>query len=322
MLAVLVLGPWGSGRLGSGLADPDPVPVTGTWASGAAGDGAADGDFGAWRGAPIDIAATWNDSLDAQTAQYTIQPGAEYADWDGDLDLSVGAIYSEEGETWQQAAEGAYDDRWRTALEAIATARADTSGTLYLRFAHEFNGDWEPWAVTGDDAPAFRDAWVRFRALQQEILPDAQLVFCPTSETSSSLGLDWRDALPPAGSVDLLSVDYYNQYPYVDDVGGFEERLGATDGEGAPRGLEAYRMFAESQGLPLAISEWSSNADMGDAPVFVEQFHTWVATHAGTGPGQIPYEIHFNVGDFGDAQFQFFPDTRQPEAAAAYARLW
>jgi hypothetical protein len=94
------------------------------------------------------------------------------------------------------------------------------------------------------------------------------------------------------------------------------------DSYGAPLGLERHRLFAASVGLPLAVSEWSSNSSMGDAPVYMEQFRNWVAAHAGTGPGQVPYEIVFNVAAFAQGRFQLHPVNNQEGAAAAYELLW
>lgn len=293
-----------------------------TWTSGAAGDGVANGDFGRWRGSPVDIAATWNDSLEAQINQWTLLPGAEYAEWDADLDLAVGAIYKDQGESWSAAADGAYDERWADALRTVDQARGGRGGTLYLRFAHEFNGEWEPWSVSSSEVDDFKVAWSRFRDLQQELLPRAQLVFSPTSETSASLDLRWTDATPAAEDVDVLAVDYYNQYPFVDDQESFDDLLTAVDEQGAPRGLEAHRAYAGEQGKPFAIPEWNSNADMGDSEAFMVLMRRWLEENAGTGAGQVLYEIQFNVSSYGEGQFMTHPVGRQPAASAAYRALW
>jgi hypothetical protein len=290
--------------------------------SGASGSGVADGTFGTWRGTPVSIAGTWNDTATAQVLMCTIRPGFEYGAWDRDLDLAVGAIYRDHGETWPAAAKGAYDARWRTSLTAIRTAWGTRNGTLHLRFAHEFNGDWVPWPVRGTQVDDFIAAWKRYRALQREILPAARLVFCPNDGSSPSLGLDWRDAFPGAAYVDETAVDSYNQRDFSATADEFAAKIETQDDRGAPVGIEQHRRWAEGVGLPMAVSEWSTSADEGDAPVFVEQFHAWLAAHRGTGPGQVPYEVLFNVGGYASGRFQFFPTTRQPKAAAAYVRLF
>ncbi len=301
-----------------------PGTPTSTWGglSGASGSGVADGTFGTWRGTPVSIAGTWNDTAAAQVLMCTIRPGFEYGAWNRDLDLAVGAIYHDRGETWAAAAKGAYDSRWLASLTTIRAAWGARAGTLHLRFAHEFNGDWVPWSVRGGEEADFISAWKRYRTLQREVLPAARLVFCPNDGSSPSLDLDWRAAFPGSSFVDETAVDSYNQRDFSTSADDFAAKIDKVDDRGAPIGIEQHRRWAESVGLPMAVSEWSSDADNGDAPVFVEQFHAWLSDHHGTGPGQVPYEILFNVGDFNDGVFELFPTTRQPQAAGAYVRLF
>lgn len=291
------------------------------WRSGASGTGAADGQHAAWRGRPLDIAGTWNDDYAAQTGQWSLLAGAEYGAWQGDIDVAVGGIYKDRGETWSAAAAGAYDARWRRSMTNLVGAWGNRPGTLYIRFAHEFNGSWSPWSVQAGEAAAFVRAWKRFRAIQEEIAPRHQLVFCPNVETSGIGGFDWRTAFPGAAYVDVLAVDAYNQYPFVETSSAFTTTIDRLDGFGAPAGLERHRQYAEATGLPFAVSEWSSNSTLGDSPVYVSQMHDWFARHAGTGPGDLRYEIQFNA-THGDGRFQFFPGLRQPRASQTYAQLW
>ena len=295
---------------------PDPVP---TLLSGASGDGVTSGDFETWRGSPVAIAGTWNDSYDGQTALWTIQPGKEYGSWSKALDVAVGAIYKDRGETWAAAASGAYDARWTTCLQGVKARRSGLP--TFIRFAHEFNGSWVPWSVLGTEAASFVAAWKRFVAIARREFPEAKLVFCPNDGTSSSLNLDWRTCFPGATHVDVLGVDSYNQYPWVNTAADFQSKVNRVDSFGAPIGIEKHRLFAETAGLPFAVCEWSSNADMGDAPEYMRQFRGWLDVNRGTGPGKVAYEILFNVGA-GFPQFQLYPTTKQPQAAAAYRDLW
>ena len=298
---------------------PTPSTATSSWLSGASGDGASSGAFGTWRGSAITVGGTWNDSLDAQTNQWSIQSGAEWGSWNGALDVAVGAIYKTSGETWAAAAAGAYDARWTTALNNIKKYWGTRDpANLYLRFAHEFNGSWTPWNVTGAETASFKTAWIRFHTLQTAILPTAHLVFCPNDGSTAALNLDWRNAFPGAAYVDVLSTDSYNQYPWVNTAAAFASKINAVDSYGAPVGIEKHRQFATSVGLPFAISEWGTNASMGDAPVFVDSMKNWFASHAGTGAGQLVYEIYFNVVNYNNGVFSIYNGTRQPKAADAY----
>ncbi len=301
---------------GAGVATGPSLPA-GTWLSGASGVGVADGNFAAWRGSPVEIIGVWaDDDVDNQTNLYALQSG-EPGDWAGPVDIGIGAIF--DGESWAAAADGAYDERWRESLTQMAELRAG-KGTTYIRFAHEMNGTWFPWSVAADEAGDFIDSWQRFRALQQELFPAAQLVFCVNRDSSDN-DLDWREIFPGAEHVDVMGVDYYNQWPYVETREEWEESLVDTDGYGAPRGLQAHLDFARSVGLPLSVGEWSGNADEGDSVAFIEGMHEFFTANAGSGPGQLLYEVQFNV-DIDGRRWLLHGDTRMPASAAAYRALW
>jgi hypothetical protein len=258
---------------------------------------------------------TWADySLAAQTKPDTLV--GDMKNWNGPLDLAVGGLVS--GETWQAAAAGANDARWRKSLTFIRDNRVG-KGTTYIRFAHESNGNWYPWKVSAGDQNNFKAAWARYRSLQLQILPQAKLVFNLNRESVN--GIDWRSTFPGARNIDLIGVDYYNQYPWVGDQYSFNQHLSDTDGFGAPKGLAAYLAFAKSVGRPLSINEWASNAYGGDSADYIKAFHDYVKANAGNGAGQIPYEIFFNI-DKENRTWEIYPQTRQPNAANAYRSLF
>jgi hypothetical protein len=289
------------------------------WLSGAAGSAAVSGAFSTWRGSPVEIMGTWSDNNEAMVNLWSLQGGGELGSWDGPVDIAIGAFGP--GESWSQAAAGAYDARWRQSLTLLRDLRAGDSGTTYIRFAHEMNGNWYPWSVDSSERADFLASWHRFRALQQSIFPQAQLVFCVNRESVGS-GFDWRQSYP-SGEVDVLGVDYYNQYPYASTVADFQAATGLTDQWGAPKGLQGYAAFARSQGVPLAVPEWSGVADQGDSPAFIQGMHDWFAANAGSGPGQLLYEILFDIdnGAYG-GNFILSTTSRLTASADAYRRLF
>ena len=283
----------------------------GDWLSGVAGTGDTDGRFGTWRGTPVEIVGTWADADEAnQRRIYTVTGGS--GRFAGPIDVGVGALVR--GETWAAAARGANDARWRESLTVMRDARAG-KGTTYIRFAHEMNGNWYPWAVNASNRADFITAWKRYRALQREIFPQAKLVFSVNRESVGS-GIDWRTTFPGPGQVDVMSVDYYN-FAGVSTAAEWRSEIERTDRFGAPIGLEQHRRFAASVGLPLAISEWSGRASEGDDPEFMTQMNAFLRTNGGSGPGQMLYEIVFNIGGY-EGNYQLFPTTSQPAAAARY----
>ncbi|MGQ7296967.1 hypothetical protein [Quadrisphaera sp. KR29] len=293
-----------------------PVSDSQTWLSGASGDGAADGALGEWRGDPVDIVGTWADVGDNQTQLYSIAPGGEVADFDGAIDIAPGGLL--EGDTWAAAADGAYDDRWRESLTRMAELRQGR-GTTYVRPFHEFNlGGWD-WSVSPGDAEDFKTAWARYRAIQQEVFPEAQLVY-GVNVTSSGTDLDWRTTWPGSDQADVLGVDTYNGWPTITSAADFEAHLDARGDDGIPIGLNAYREQAKEWGVPLAVPEWSGRAEMGDEPAYVEGMVDWFAANAGDEPGQLAYEILFNAPQ-DNGNFQLFADnTRMPASARAYVQ--
>jgi len=298
--------------------DPTTSPPA-AWLSGVSGDGAADGAFGKWRGRPVDIAATWVDNDEAMVDLEFLQPGDEYGNWPQALDIAVGAF--DDGESWADAADGDYDRRWAESLTNLRELRADKPGTTYIRFAHEMNGNWYPWHVTADEVADFVTAWRRYRALQRKIFPESRLVFCVSRE-SVGTGIDWREFFPGARYVDVMAVDYYNQSPYVESTEDWTDSLGELDTEGSPKGLQQHLDFARSVGLPLALPEWSGSAREGDSPAFIKGMYEFLQRHGGDGPGQVLYEIQFNV-DRDEGNFVLFdPHTRMPKSAETYQRLW
>lgn len=313
---------------------PPPPPSSGTILLGAAGPNAANGSFAAQLASrKIDIGATWNDSKDAQLAQWTIQPmvpqtgkPAEWGAWNGHLDLAVGGIFKTQGDSWAAAAQGNYDARWRQALNAVKAAWGSRANSLlWIRFAHELNGSFmKDWSVGASEAGNYQSAFRRWAGLQREILPGSHVVW-PLNDGSST-GFDFRLAYPGDSFVDVIGIDTYNQYPHVNDQAAFDRKMLATDSNGTPVGAEAWRRFAESKGKPLALPEWANNSDPsgggggGDSALYIQAMHDWLTAHAGTGPGQIAYAVCFNLW----TQFQLYPQTSkpQPQAWAKYRQLF
>jgi F5/8 type C domain-containing protein/glycosyl hydrolase family 26 len=304
---------WEMAVLGSEAGIP-----SGTWLSGASGTGVANGDYGTWRGTPVAIAATWADTEAASVGLWQLDPGAEYGAWSRSIDIAVGAF--DAGGSWAYAASGTYDARWRQSLTNLKARWGTRSGTVYIRFAHEMNGDWYPWSVNSGNYTQFISGWKRYRALQKEIFPAAKLVFS-VNRNSVNTGMDWRSAFPGSAYVDVLGVDYYNQSPYAGTTAEFDSSILMTDGYGAPIGLKRHQEFAASVGLPFAVSEWSGNADLGDSPAYIQGMFDFFRTNGGTGAGNLLYEIQFNV-DQDNARWMLYPTTRMPLSAAKYQQLF
>jgi hypothetical protein len=207
------------------------------------------------------------------------------------------------------------------------------ANNLFIRFAHEMNGNWYPWRVSDSDVANFKASWIRYYNLVQANFPGAQMVWCPNAGTSStgdngfvaSYGFP-DDIYPGDAYVDVVSVDSYNRDPWVNDQTSFNSKMSSASG------METYRAFAQTHGKPMSIGEWA-NASVnnggggGDAPNFFQYFHDWLVTYGSTtrAAGTVLYEVNFNVPGYGD-HYEIYqggvPNPNQPLSNAKYVSLW
>ena len=73
--------------------------------------------------------------------------------------------------------------------------------------------------------------------------------------------------------------------------------------------------------LPFAVSEWSGNADNGDGTGYIQGMHDFFSAHAGTGAGNLLYEVQFNV-DIDGGRWLLYGGSRMPSSAGLYQQLW
>jgi hypothetical protein len=305
----------------------------GRWLSGASGPMAVNGSFGTWRHAPVTIGGDWENDDAAQVTMTSICSGGQWSRWTKPLDLAVGAIEKGKGESWAQAARGAYDARWRRSWLKLKACWGDRKpADLYVRFAHEMNLGSMPWSVKAGEEADFVTAIKRFSNLRYQILPAAKIVLCPSDGTDAALELDVRKLWPGRDAkgrpvADVYAIDTYNGYFVVRNGSEFLAKATRLDERGGLFGIETHRAFAETVGVPFAVSEWSNNGDPndpghgGEAPDYVRLMNDYFREHAGDPghprAGQLLYEIQFNIL----RQFTLLPTKLQPRTAAAYRSL-
>lgn len=285
-----------------------------TWLSGAAGPEAANGKFGTWRGEAVTIGETWPNTPDL----WSLQPGFEWGSWTGPMSVSIDPGANWPG--WSSAAAGGHDTFFRQVGQKLKQLRSG-KGTTYISPFYEFNGDWMKWSVTRSPQgyTDFKNAWARISNILRQEFPEGKLVLVPACSRDVP-----AEMMPAASTYDLGGGTIYNEWPF--------EANGAT----AMQRLEVCRARAEAAGKPFGITEWSnagqpraqSSGGGGEAPAFISAMHSWMSQHAGTGPGQLVFETHFNIGGY-EARFEFCTggsttcsvNAVQPQTAERYRSL-
>jgi hypothetical protein len=291
------------------------------WHSGASGIGVPDGSLGTWRGSPLQIGGTFSDTTaDVQT---NLDSMKEFDGFTADLDIAVGGLAEGSNETWAEAAKGAYVARWTQAVQRLKTLRAGATGTTYVRFAHEFNGDWFTWKVNSGNVADFKTAWRLFHDVLKKEFPQAQLVFCANSDSHADIGVPtmW----PGDDVVDVVGTDFYAGWQ-PSDPAGWQQHLGDTEPGQSPRGLGSWLAFAKAHGKPLALPEWGLNPGNGslDDPAYIQDMHDFMAANAagpgGDNAGKVLYDVYFNCPNGGDSRWEI-NDAANPNAAQTYRSL-
>lgn len=231
-------------------------------------------------------------------------------------------------QNWAGAASGAYDAHWTTIIKNLKSAWGSRAASnMYIRFAHEMNGNWYGHSVPPAQVQNFKAAWVRISNIVKANFPGAKLVWSVNHDNSWSYSM--TDLWPGDSYVDVVSMDSYNNYPWCSTAASCTAKFNLTQ-NGGPAGLETLRQFAQAHGKPFAVSEWANAAvnaggGGGDAPEFYVAFHSWLTAHGGTGAGQVLYEVMFNTQGFGD-HYEIFANGSsskyEPLSAAKYIQLW
>lgn len=104
-------------------------------------------------------------------------------------------------------ADGAFD----TDLRRWGAALASWGEPVLVRFGHEMNGSWYPWAigVNGNTADDYRRAWTHMRTVIRDAgATNVSFVWAPNVVVGGVAG--FADAYPGADQVDVLGLDGYN----------------------------------------------------------------------------------------------------------------
>ncbi len=309
-----------AGYTASGLSCVPNPSGAGVWMSGSF---MSCNELGNWRGTPVAICGfSYNNGpgQDNRTHITLVPQWSPSGSYDV-LEVTYSLIDRSLGETWATGASGALDGIWRQAMRQVYNSWGNTKW-LFIRPAHEFNGQ-ALWYVRAGDEANFKASWIRFyNIVQQELVSKGKQVFmgfCAAHQSWNN-AVDVSDAVWPGDQyVDVVEVDYYDNFRHRDEAS-WTRAANSTTGSGNPMGLYTWQAFARRHGKPLALPEWGVHADyatLNDNPFFIRKMHEFFRANAGSGPGQVLFETYFDTW----ASNQLHPPTQLPNSAAMYKSL-
>ena len=265
--------------------------------------------FGAWRGAPVDVATVWPDR---STWNDFIDPAWLYQIWKGSaVTVAFGEPMLPEGVAGvsiRACAAGSYDSYWRQFGTNIS---AYGLGNSIIRLGWEFNGNWYIWAATN---PAqWVKCWQQIVTSARATAPGLQWDWNVNRGPSAGLA-DPTLAYPGNAYVNTIGVDTYDMWPAATTAAGWNQQLNGT------QGLMYWLSFAKANGKQFAVPEWGNiipgttapgtNAG-GDDPAYVNDMLGFFQAHSAV----LAWEANFQSPSTGGV---YGTGTRVPGSSAAY----
>jgi len=268
--------------------------------------------FGAWRGAPVDVAVTWPTR---QTWDDVINPTWVFERWkDQPYTMALGIApvpEADDSATMAGCAAGQYNDKWvQFGSNFVANGMSDA----IIRLGWEFNGNWYKWSASNptEYAECFRQIVTSARTSA----PDLRWDWTVNRGVSAGLA-DATLAYPGNEYVDFVGVDSYDMWPGANNDQTWEEHLNGDFG------LKFWANFAREHGKKLTIPEWgvypgtgSQGANGGDNALYVNNMFEFFASMG----SDLAYEAYFNE----DATYYagaIFQPTQNPNAADTYQTM-
>ncbi len=265
--------------------------------------------FGAWRGAPVDVATVWPNRGDWKAI---VNPAWLYQEWRGapervaftEAMLPTGV----RGVSLQACAAGSYDSYWRHFGTNIS---AYGLGNSIIRLGWEFNGNWYVWQA-GNPA-AFVGCWRQIVTSARATAPGLQWDWNVNRGVSAGLA-DPTLAYPGDAYVDTIGVDSYDTWPPARTSKGWNQQLNGT------QGLMYWLNFANAHGKQFAVPEWGNVMPGttakgyhagGDDPAYVNDMLGFFQAHSAA----LAWESNFQSPT---TRGVYRTGTEIPKASAAY----
>jgi hypothetical protein len=287
--------------------------TTGVWSSGAtSGDLAA---FASWRGRPLDNSGTWPnretwDVIANPDVYGAVTALASYKQ------IWIGlAMLPEQDATanFAQCATGAYDQYYKTYGENLKKLNRDNA---IIRLGWEANGDWFKWSI-GSDIDNYKACFRKEVAAIKSTAPNVLIDWNMNKDSHLGGTLSVADAYPGDDMVDIVGVDFYDNWPAYPNQAAWDADYNVTQ-NGGPRGLGTWLEFAKAHNKKLSLPEWGMNTGTGggaDDTYFMQAMYNFFSSNY----QNIAYETYFNLQD---QSFMIYPAGINPQSSALYQQLW
>ena len=184
------------------------------------------------------------------------------------------------------------DGQHDPALRRIARAVAAYPGPVLVRFAHEMNGWWYPWAegVNGNRPGDYVRAWDHVQSVFHRAgASNVRWVWAPNALTSAGREMAFADLFPGDGHVDYVGFTCYGH------------------GETAAADLDpTYRALTRLSSRPVLLAE--TGADGPAQAAWIRSLSSWLKG-ARRVEGFVWYPSNREDGATGDYRFDGRPDS-------------
>ena len=229
--------------------------------------------FGAWRGAPVNVATVWTNR--SSWSDIT-NPAWLYRLWQGSpytLVVSVAMLPTGvPGVSIKACAAGAYNTYWRQFGQVI---RSYGLGSSIIRLGWEFNGKYYSSAAT--DPTAWAACWRQAVTSARSTAPQLRWNWNVNRGVSNALA-DPTRAYPGNDYVSMIGIDTYDWWPPATTSANWNVQLNG------PQGLNYWLAFAKAHGKKLSVPEWGNmrygKSAGGDDPQYVRDMRAFFAANA------------------------------------------
>jgi hypothetical protein len=236
---------------------------------------------------------------------------SNYRNKPGRLSIGMPMLTDDTRAQWQACISGRFDSYLRQIAQAL---RDGNLGSSVLRLGWEANGSGFPWNIKGQVEP-YKACFRHEVQVLKSVAPGLLIDWDMKKTTDSDVGGGVQDIYPGDGYVDIIGVNYYDNYPRTTTESAWNSLYNSTYRNG-PKGLGTWIAFARSHGKKLSVPEWAiwNDSSGGDNPFFIQKMFETFRNNAST----IAYETYFNCQD----RHRLYTADRSPNASTRYRLLW